>query len=221
MVGWAAVAPRSELPFERSTKIPHVDDLPVWSVWCIRVRPGYRGKGIGFALLRGAVDYAASIGAPAVEGYPVDNKGQKVDLTMAFVGTRSLFEEVGFTKAAAISTPSQWASSWGLHAPQPHLSPREQPRRRASLLLSCLSETPTNRVTPLHVAVRGQRQRCPAAWQFDKDSKGSSDGLTVTVGNQGRPCRTTIKSPSASPSGVNSAVAVPQHGQSEKAFCRL
>ena len=100
VVGWAAVAPRSGLPFERSTKIPHVDDLPVWSVWCIRVRPGHRGKGIAFALLRGAVDYAASKGAPAVEGYPVDNKGQKVDLTMAFVGTRSLFEKVGFTKAA-------------------------------------------------------------------------------------------------------------------------
>jgi GNAT superfamily N-acetyltransferase len=100
VVGWAAVAPRSGLPFERSTKIPHVDDLPVWSVWCIPVRPGHRGKGIAFALLRGAVDYAASKGAPAVEGYPVDNKGQKVDLTMAFVGTRSLFEKVGFTKAA-------------------------------------------------------------------------------------------------------------------------
>jgi len=100
VVGWAAVAPRSELPFEHSRKIPHVDDLPVWSAWCIRVRPGHRGKGIAFALLRGAVDYAASKGAPAVEGYPVDNKGQKVDLTMAFVGTRSLFEKVGFTKAA-------------------------------------------------------------------------------------------------------------------------
>jgi len=100
VVGWAAVAPRSELPFEHSRKIPHVDDLPVWSAWCIRVRPGHRGKGIAFAILRGAVDYAASKGAPAVEGYPVDNKGQKVDLTMAFVGTRSLFEKVGFTKAA-------------------------------------------------------------------------------------------------------------------------
>jgi GNAT superfamily N-acetyltransferase len=100
VVGWAAVAPRSELPFERSTKIPHVDDLPVWSVWCIRVRPGHRGKGIASALLRGAVDYAGSKGAPAVEGYPVDNKGQKVDLTMAYVGTQSLFEKVGFTKAA-------------------------------------------------------------------------------------------------------------------------
>lgn len=100
VVGWAAVAPRAGLPVERSTKIPHVDDLPVWSLWCIRVRPGHRGRGIAQALVRGAVDYAASQGAPAVEGYPVDNEGRKVDLTMAFVGTRSLFEKAGFTKAA-------------------------------------------------------------------------------------------------------------------------
>jgi GNAT superfamily N-acetyltransferase len=100
VVGWAAVAPRSELPFARSTKIPHVDDLPVWSVWCIRIRPGHRGKGISRHLLGGAVAYARSQGAPAVEGYPVDNRGKKVDLTMAYVGTRKLFEDAGFTKAA-------------------------------------------------------------------------------------------------------------------------
>jgi GNAT superfamily N-acetyltransferase len=100
VVGWAAVAPRSELPFARSTKIPHVDQLAVWSVWCIRVRPGHRGKGIAHALLDGAVEYARSQGAPAVEGYPVDNRGKKVDLTMAYVGTRKLFEDSGFTKAA-------------------------------------------------------------------------------------------------------------------------
>jgi hypothetical protein len=41
VAGWAAVAPRAELPFARSRKIPHVDQLPVWSVWCIRVRPGH------------------------------------------------------------------------------------------------------------------------------------------------------------------------------------
>ena len=100
VVGWAAVAPRSELPFQQSRKIPHVDDLPVWSVWCIRVRPGHRGKGISPVLLQGAVDYARSCGAPAVEGYPVDNHGEKVDLTMAYVGTRALFERLGFVKAA-------------------------------------------------------------------------------------------------------------------------
>jgi GNAT superfamily N-acetyltransferase len=100
VAGWAAVAPRSELPFARSAKIPHVDDLPVWSVWCIRVRPGYRGRGISHNLLDGAVAYARSRGAPAIEGYPVDNQGNKVDPTMAYVGTRRLFEDAGFTKAA-------------------------------------------------------------------------------------------------------------------------
>jgi len=100
VAGWAAVAPRAELPFARSTKIPHVDDLPVWSVWCIRVRPGYRGRGISHTLLDGAVAYARAQGAPAIEGYPVDNEGKRVDLTMAYVGTRKLFEDAGFTKAA-------------------------------------------------------------------------------------------------------------------------
>jgi GNAT superfamily N-acetyltransferase len=106
VAGWAATAPRSELPFERSAKIPHVDDLPVWSIWCIRVRPGYRGQGISRVLLDGAVAYARSHGAPAVEGYPVDNQGQKVDLTMAYVGTRKLFEGAGFTKAADTTSVS-------------------------------------------------------------------------------------------------------------------
>jgi GNAT superfamily N-acetyltransferase len=104
VVGWAAVAPRSELPFARSRKIPHVDDLPVWSAWCVRVRPGHRGRGISHALLAGAVDYAQAQGAPAIEGYPVDNGGRRVDLTMAFVGTRGLFERAGFVKAADTSS---------------------------------------------------------------------------------------------------------------------
>jgi GNAT superfamily N-acetyltransferase len=106
VVGWAAVAPRAELPFARSTKIPHVDDLSVWSVWCIRVRPGHRGKGISHALLDGAVAFARWHGAPAIEGYPVDNGGKKVDLTMAYVGTRKLFEAGGFTKAADTTSVS-------------------------------------------------------------------------------------------------------------------
>ncbi|HYO38197.1 MAG TPA: GNAT family N-acetyltransferase [Nocardioidaceae bacterium] len=106
VAGWAAVAPRSELPFARSTKIPHVDDLPVWSAWCIRVRPGHRGRGLSSALLEGAAAYAQAQGAPAVEGYPVDNAGAKVDTTMAYVGTRALFERAGFTKAADTSAVS-------------------------------------------------------------------------------------------------------------------
>ena len=100
VVGWAAVHPRAGTSFATNRKIPHVDDLDVWSVWCIRVRPGHRGKGISHALLDGAVDFAKKSGAPAIEGYPVDNRGEKVDLTMAYVGTRRLFEKAGFRKAA-------------------------------------------------------------------------------------------------------------------------
>jgi GNAT superfamily N-acetyltransferase len=100
VVGWAAVHPRADTSFARNRKIPHIDALDVWSVWCIRVRPGHRGKGISHSLLAGAVELARSYGAPAVEGYPVDNGGQKVDLTMAYVGTRKLFEDAGFTHAA-------------------------------------------------------------------------------------------------------------------------
>ena len=100
MVGWAAVHPRADTSFATSRKIPHIDDEDVWSVWCIRVRAGHRGQGVSHKLLAGAVDFARQSGALVVEGYPVDNQGQKVDLTMAYVGTRRLFERAGFTKAA-------------------------------------------------------------------------------------------------------------------------
>lgn len=101
VAGWAGIAPRSELhPFANSRRIPHLDDLPVWTLWCLRVRPGFRKKGVTRALIDGAVEYAGACGAPAVEAYPVDNGDQQVDLTMAFVGTRAMFERAGFTKAA-------------------------------------------------------------------------------------------------------------------------
>lgn len=101
VAGWAGIAPRSELhPFATSRKIPHLDDLPVWSLWCLRVRPGYRKRGVTPALIEGAVAYARASGAPCVESYPVDNGGKRVDLTMAYVGTRAMFERAGFVKAA-------------------------------------------------------------------------------------------------------------------------
>ncbi|PPF24532.1 MULTISPECIES: GNAT family N-acetyltransferase [unclassified Rathayibacter] len=100
VVGWAAVHPRADTSYSTNRRIPHVDALDVWSVWCLRVRPGFRGRGISHPLLEGAVEFARAHGAPATEGYPVDNAGAEVDRTMAYVGTRSLFERAGFEKAA-------------------------------------------------------------------------------------------------------------------------
>jgi GNAT superfamily N-acetyltransferase len=101
-VGWAGVAPRTDLnSFARAnSKIPHVDDVAVWTVWCFRIRAGNRGRGILHALLAGAVAFARAHDAPVIEGYPVDNGGARVDRTMAYVGTRALFERAGFVKAA-------------------------------------------------------------------------------------------------------------------------
>ncbi|MFY9713446.1 MAG: GNAT family N-acetyltransferase [Microbacterium sp.] len=99
-VGWAAVHPRRDTSFARNRLIPHVDGLDVWSLWCFRVRPGFRKQGVSHALIEGAVSHARERGAPAIEGYPLDNRGEKVNLTMAYVGTRRLFEDAGFEKAA-------------------------------------------------------------------------------------------------------------------------
>ena len=47
-----------------------------------------------------AVSKLLGFGAPAIEGYPVDNQGAEVDLTMAYVGTRTLFRRAGFHQVA-------------------------------------------------------------------------------------------------------------------------
>jgi GNAT superfamily N-acetyltransferase len=95
-VGWCSIGPRAEIPRLTSSKlIRPLDAIPVWSIICVVVRGGYRRQGVTAHLLDGAVAYAASQGAPAVEAYPVDPPG-RMDLTMAFVGTRTMFERAGF-----------------------------------------------------------------------------------------------------------------------------
>jgi len=80
----------------RSRLIRPLDDLAVWSIICIVIRAGHRRHGYTTPLINGAVEYAASRGAPAVESYPVDPGPERIDLTMAFVGTRAMFERAGF-----------------------------------------------------------------------------------------------------------------------------
>lgn len=95
-VGWCNIGPRSEITrLARSRLIRPIDDVPVWSIICVIVRPGHRKQGVTQHLIEGAVEYAGSRAAPAVEAYPVDPPG-RMDLTMAFVGTRTMFEKAGF-----------------------------------------------------------------------------------------------------------------------------
>jgi GNAT superfamily N-acetyltransferase len=67
----------------------------VWGIVRVVVRGGHRKHGVTRPLIEGAVEFAASRGAPAVKVYPVDPPG-RMDTTMAFVGTGSMVEPLGF-----------------------------------------------------------------------------------------------------------------------------
>jgi GNAT superfamily N-acetyltransferase len=96
-VAWCSIGPRAEnTRLSRSRLIRPLDDVAVWSIICVVVRGGRRRRGYTTPLIEGAVGYAALRGAPAVESYPVDPGSGRIDLTMAFVGTRAMFEKVGF-----------------------------------------------------------------------------------------------------------------------------
>lgn len=101
-VGWAAVAPRQHTTFAYNEKFPRLDPErdDIWSLWCLKVRPGRRGAGLAGILLGGAVDFARRHGAAVVEAYPLDNQGARVALGAAYAGTRTLFERAGFRQVA-------------------------------------------------------------------------------------------------------------------------
>ncbi len=98
-VGWVGVSVRTETPrLMRSRTIPAIDDLPVWSIGCFQIRPGYRRRGIAKALLNAVVGAARAAGAPGVEAYPIDPKGRRVEVGAGFVGIASMFDALAFRR---------------------------------------------------------------------------------------------------------------------------
>jgi GNAT superfamily N-acetyltransferase len=98
-VGWVGVGIRTALPrLAASRTIPAVDDLPVWSIGCFRIRPGYRRLGVATALLGAVVDAARDAGAPGVEAYPIDPRGRRVEVGAGYVGIASTFDAAGFRR---------------------------------------------------------------------------------------------------------------------------
>lgn len=111
--GWCSVAPRSTYRrLMRSRTIPFVDEQDAWSVVCFVVRPAFRRRGLMHVLLAGAVEHAASHGASAVEGYPVEAGGTRVDTISGYVGTVELFEAAGFVRAAPTRAHSGHRERW-------------------------------------------------------------------------------------------------------------
>jgi GNAT superfamily N-acetyltransferase len=102
-VGWVSAAPRSQFA-ERLARSPALKPVPgedVWSVLCFVVPRPYRKQGVAGALLAGAVSYARSRGARAIEGVPRDDTGGKRwPDPVAYTGTASMFARAGFTEIA-------------------------------------------------------------------------------------------------------------------------
>lgn len=97
VVGWAGIAPRSELEGFDPRRFPVDPNDDPWVLHCFRVRAGHGKKGVAHALLAGAVDYSRSAGALAVEAYPVDVGSDRIDRTQAHSGTVSMFVRAGFS----------------------------------------------------------------------------------------------------------------------------
>ena len=106
-VGWCAVEPRTHyegllrnirVPWEGRTE-DKADDS-VWAVTCIFARAGFRRRGVGYALVQAAVDFARGRGARALEGYPMLTDGQDITWGELNVGTPSMFAAAGLTEVS-------------------------------------------------------------------------------------------------------------------------
>lgn len=113
VAGWCGFGLRPLLPrLARSRTIPAIDDQPVWSVLCFKVRPGYRRGGVAAALLDGVVAYARRSGAPGVEAYPIDPEGGRVDVGFGYVGVTPMFERAGFRRVLPTNAHSDGRIRW-------------------------------------------------------------------------------------------------------------
>jgi GNAT superfamily N-acetyltransferase len=98
-VGWCSVAPRAAFrSLETKRSLATEWDERTWSITCFFVRKDWRGKGVGDALLTGAVRFARAAGARRIEGYPaVPTKGT-LPAAFAWTGVPAMFERAGFAR---------------------------------------------------------------------------------------------------------------------------
>lgn len=103
--GWCAVEPRPA--YEGLLRVYRTPwegrdedraDEGVWAVTCVLVRAGYRGRGVGYALAKAAVDHARARGARALEAYPMRTEAGEVTWDEIHVGSQSLFAAAGMAE---------------------------------------------------------------------------------------------------------------------------
>jgi|TARA_B100000315_G_scaffold224322_1_gene229755 GNAT superfamily N-acetyltransferase len=100
-VGWCSIAPRTELPRLKSTRVlKPIDDQPVWSVTCFLIKRSHRRRGVSVALLRAAEDFVRRQGGTIIEGYPIEPAKSAYPDTFAWTGLASAFRKAGFEEKA-------------------------------------------------------------------------------------------------------------------------
>jgi hypothetical protein len=98
-VGWLEYGPPAELPNinHRKEYEAGLERPPDYRLTCFFTDRNYRQQGVSAVALRGALDLIAQAGGGLVETYPQDTAGKKITASFLYNGTRSLFEQAGFT----------------------------------------------------------------------------------------------------------------------------
>jgi GNAT superfamily N-acetyltransferase len=98
-VGWCQFGPPAELPNinHRKEYEAGVVEPPDYRITCFFVDRRYRRQGVSRVALRGALDLVGQRGGGVVETYPQDTDGKKITASFLYNGTRSLFDEAGFS----------------------------------------------------------------------------------------------------------------------------
>lgn len=103
--GWCAVEPRPA--YEGLLRVYRTPwdgrdedkaDEGVWSVTCVLVRAGFRGRGVAYALAGAAVEHARARGARALEAYPMRTEAGEITWDEIHVGAQSIFAAAGMAE---------------------------------------------------------------------------------------------------------------------------
>lgn len=98
-VGWCQYGSPAKLPniYHRREYDAGLTSPPAYRITCFFVDRRYRRKAVSALALRGALDLIAEAGGGTVEGYPHDLQGKKTSASFLYNGTRTLFEQAGFS----------------------------------------------------------------------------------------------------------------------------
>jgi GNAT superfamily N-acetyltransferase len=88
---------------ERNRTLPRIDNASVWSVVCFFVNRRFRRQGVTLGLLDAAVEYAHTLGAEIVEGYPVAPGSP----SYTYMGAPETFRRAGFHDVTPVGQARQ------------------------------------------------------------------------------------------------------------------